>query len=991
MGGQVMTMMQAIEARDELFWDSRVMNGYFGNAIVDNGKEPLHVGGCSCPGCMAHDGGKQFQSGGGSIGAEDTIPASVSTTATLLPGGTQRSAIDSAGDSDWFRIELTAGQTYTFSTTLGGGGLRDSVLTLRNSSGGVITSNDDANYDAGLLWSEITFTATTTGTFYLDVAAYGDFTGEYYLSSTRPLADPVAGDASTTASLTLGADPTAGVLEQTGDRDWYAVTLEAGETYEFVTLGTGLSGDPDTTLSLRNASGSLLAFNDDSDGTYSRIRFIAETSGTYYLDVGGWANSQRGDYLVQARVAEPLPLFNNDQIADQLLNGYWGGPAGAHTFDVGPGGTISVNVSALTTEGQFLAREALNLWSDVLGVTFNEVASGAQIVFDDDQDGAFASVSRVNGNITLAEVNVSEAWLANSGTTLDSYSFQTFIHEIGHALGLGHGGNYNSTADYFQDASYLNDAWVTTVMSYFDQRENSYFGDLGYSRVYSITPRGADIVAIQTAYGVATTTRTDDTIYGVGNTSGRAVYGVGPEATNGAGNLLGFTIIDHGGNDTLDYSSFGSAQYINLNAETFSNVGGSVGNMSIARGTIIENAIGGSGGDTLIGNDVANILTGGLGNDIIDGGAEVDTAIVRGNRSQYTIVQTALGVFDITGPDGGDRLTGVEYLQFDDETIQLLRGTGISVNFANPASYQAAMDNIRDFDGNDLGGDGSWVRIGSADVDGDGDIDQILVNAEIGRFATVGAANDGLYYFNDHSWGGDVRVVGIYIDPLVQSGDVEPGSDLDSQYRFQVDLQNGNIGTVLGAEDYDGDGLQEVYFALTDGTAYLHAYMHADGNIQYANYQTEQQVIDFLTANGYDASTWAGWFDGSNSSTVQPDVDKGVPVSELPAASDPVAGGALDSVLSDLFGGKSVPVSEPETGLGEAGKDALAALDGSWSGAVQPTTFEPGMMAQPGHFDRSGLDSFGIDGFGIEQGGFVPGGLDLHGLDNPFAQPEIFA
>ena len=59
MGGQVMTMMQAIEARDELFWGSRVMNGYFGNAIVDNGKEPLHVGGCSCTGCMAHDGGKQ--------------------------------------------------------------------------------------------------------------------------------------------------------------------------------------------------------------------------------------------------------------------------------------------------------------------------------------------------------------------------------------------------------------------------------------------------------------------------------------------------------------------------------------------------------------------------------------------------------------------------------------------------------------------------------------------------------------------------------------------------------------------------------------------------------------------------------------------------------------------------------------------------------------------------------------------------------------------
>ena len=27
--------------------------------------------------------------------------------------------------------------------------------------------------------------------------------------------------------------------------------------------------------------------------------------------------------------------------------------------------------------------------------------------------------------------------------------------------------------------------------------------------------------------------------------------------------------------------------------------------------------------------------------------------------------------------------------------------------------------------------------------------------------------------------------------------------------------------------------------------------MHADGNIQYANYQSEQQMTDYLTVNGY--------------------------------------------------------------------------------------------------------------------------------------------
>ena len=271
---------------------------------------------------------------------------------------------------------------------------------------------------------------------------------------------------------------------------------------------------------------------------------------------------------------------------------------------------------------------------------------------------------------------------------------------------------------------------------------------------------------------------------------------------------------------------------------------------------------GGAGADAIDGGDGADLLTGGLGNDTIEGGSNIDTAIMSGIRGNSSISQIATGVFRINGPNGTDILTGVEYVQFDNRTIRLLPGTGVSVNFAtaDPSQYQAAMNAIRDFDGNALGGDGSWLRIGSADVDGDGDVDQILVNDAIGRFATVGGYDDGLFYFDDYSWAGETRVVGIYIDPLVASGDVVAGSANDSQRRFQNDLEIENINRVLGADDYDGDGLQEVYFALTDGTAYLHAYMHADGNIRYANYQSQQQVIDFLTANGFDSSTWAGWF-----------------------------------------------------------------------------------------------------------------------------------
>ena len=104
--------------------------------------------------------------------------------------------------------------------------------------------------------------------------------------------------------------------------------------------------------------------------------------------------------------------------------------------------------------------------------------------------------------------------------------------------------------------------------------------------------------------------------------------------------------------------------------------------------------------------------------------------------------------------------------------------------------------------------------------------------------------------YEDHGEGGGTRVVGIYIDPLVTSGDVIQGSDHDSQRRFQNDLKNDNL-LVKASGDYDGDGTQEVYWKTVDGTAYLRALMHADGNIKYANYQSLDQMTNYLTGHGF--------------------------------------------------------------------------------------------------------------------------------------------
>ena len=85
-----------------------------------------------------------------------------------------------------------------------------------------------------------------------------------------------------------------------------------------------------------------------------------------------------------------------------------------------------------------------------------------------------------------------------------------------------------------------------------------------------------------------------------------------------------YTIVDGGGNDVLDLSGFSATQLIDLrpsdklttNAYT-SNVGGLIGNLSFAPGTLIESVVGGSGPDTFRGNNSNNSFDGRDGVDIV--------------------------------------------------------------------------------------------------------------------------------------------------------------------------------------------------------------------------------------------------------------------------------------------------------------------------------------------------------------------------------------
>jgi hypothetical protein len=247
-----------------------------------------------------------------SVLAANCIPDAFEENDTLNQAANKPLALDQpqthsicpAGDQDWARLDLTAGQIYVIKTN-NLGFAADTVLELYDAQGNQIAVNDDYDYVKA---SRLFFQPTTSGAYYAmvrhhDPVAAGANTN-YDLSveigfcipdeADDAEADNGPGDA---RAVLTGGDPvtrnfcvnpaTRTLADQSslGDQDWMRFSAISGGRYHIRTEDLGPNAD--TVISLYDRDGStLIARNDDSGlGLSTEVVFTPTVSGDYFVQV----------------------------------------------------------------------------------------------------------------------------------------------------------------------------------------------------------------------------------------------------------------------------------------------------------------------------------------------------------------------------------------------------------------------------------------------------------------------------------------------------------------------------------------------------------------------------------------------------------------------------------------------------------------------------------------------------------------------------------
>lgn len=415
-------------------------------------------------------------------------------------------------------------------------------------------------------------------------------------------------------------------------------------------------------------------------------------------------------------------------------------------------GFVQMNsFKAFTTAQQNVVREILADISEIAGITFNEVAAGngdlnfgwmksnmgsdgSAILFDETGTAQFEFDDQPAGQFEITSAFVAMMYTGSSASSLNLGSGElkfVLAHEILHALGLQHSGVYSAEFGETIGVQEGMDSMAYSLLSYMNKLDSSLFPS---------SPQLLDVIALQTLYGAPASGNAGDTTYAFNSKTTEYLQ----------------TIVDTDGSDTIDASGQTLGSVIHLQDGAISSIGiiGKISdvsasdlakvttpgefadqaryNIAIAPGSVIENAIGGSGNDYISGNDANNLLRGGAGSDMLMG-EDGDDMLFGG-----------LGADILSGGDGADRfvfdnLDGVDTVtDFDDSDGDVLEiGDLLS-------GFDILDDDIADFvrlseTGDDTkveirtGGTGDWVHLATlAGATGLGSAQDLLDDGNLG-------------------------------------------------------------------------------------------------------------------------------------------------------------------------------------------------------------------------------------------------------------------
>jgi len=413
----------------------------------------------------------------------------------------------------------------------------------------------------------------------------------------------------------------------------------------------------------------------------------------------------------------PAPTVTDALALDSTQ--YWAGDTVRYAFpDTAAGFTGGVSYySAYNEPGTLLTlsafgrdslREGFAQWDALTTLTIAEAAAGIVAEINVGAAGApstawayYPGSQRVNGDIWFNTGQwFLDALAKPAAPIIGSYAYATGMHEIGHALGLKHPHQVSGGGAAVLDPAY--DGVEFTIMSYRSYPAGPIGGYTIETWGYPQSPMMLDIAMIQKIYGADYGTRSGDTTYTVSTTTGEFFVDGVSQGVPGA-NRVFRTIWDGDGTDHIDLSNYTTSMHADLNPGRGIefDTGGTFQAARLASGvhagfniymsllhaddtrSLIENLTTGSGDDILIGNAADNVL---------DGGAGVNTVIYDGQSTDYTI---DLGMGRITGAaTGTDTLVNIDFITFDDITLAL-DGVDVVVDPpADPAATQLMVDGV---------------------------------------------------------------------------------------------------------------------------------------------------------------------------------------------------------------------------------------------------------------------------------------------------------